>query len=180
MFNDNLGMTGLQSLYYQLLVKLLEKYNANLNKKSSQPIENTLGGSFAEIISEVSKRYNVDPHLVQAVVKAESNFDPKAQSSAGATGLMQLMPGTAADLGVSNAYDPKQNIEGGVRYLRMLLDRYQGDISKALAGYNAGPGAVDQYNGVPPYAETQTYVNRVLNYYDNYSDDGTSEHTWRA
>lgn len=90
------------------------------------------------------------------------------------------MPGTAADLGVSNAYDPKQNIEGGVRYLRMLLDRYQGDISKALAGYNAGPGAVDQYNGVPPYAETQTYVNRVLNYYDNYSDDGTSEHTWRA
>lgn len=177
MFDDNLGMTGIQSLYFQLLIKLLEKYRANPTKGSST---NPLDGKFAEIIREVSDRYNVDPHLVQAVVKAESNFDSQAQSSAGATGLMQLMPATAADLGVTNVYDPKQNIEGGVRYLRMLLDRYQGDVSKALAGYNAGPGAVDQYNGIPPYSETQTYVNRVLNYYNDYSDDNSSKHNWRA
>jgi soluble lytic murein transglycosylase-like protein len=96
------------------------------------------------------------------VVKAESNFDPTAVSGAGAAGLMQLMPGTAASLGVEDVFNPEQNVEGGVRLLRQLLDRYQGNVVYALAAYNAGPGAVDRYGGVPPYRETQTYVPRVL------------------
>ncbi|MCS7235347.1 MAG: lytic transglycosylase domain-containing protein [Armatimonadota bacterium] len=116
---------------------------------------------FRSLVERVARRYGLDPALVDAVVRAESGYDPHATSPAGAMGLMQLMPATARALGVVDPYDPVQNVEGGVRYLRGLLDRF-GDVTLALAAYNAGPGAVARYGGVPPYRETRAYVDRVL------------------
>jgi soluble lytic murein transglycosylase-like protein len=121
------------------------------------------------VIQETSKRYGVDYALVKAVIKAESNFDPLAVSRAGAKGLMQLMPGTAKALGVSDSFHPADNIDGGVRYLSYLLGLFNGDLQLALAAYNAGEEAVFRYNGIPPYHETRTYVQRVLQYFQNYS-----------
>lgn len=112
--------------------------------------------------------WGVDPALVKAVIANESGFDANATSSAGAQGLMQLEPATAGDLGVTNAYDPAQNVWGGTRYLRGLLDRFHGDTRLAVAAYNAGPQAVEKYGGVPPYAETQNYVQNVLASYLKY------------
>jgi soluble lytic murein transglycosylase-like protein len=116
----------------------------------------------AEIIDEIARRYGVSARLVDAVVRVESGFDRIAVSPKGAGGLMQLMPDTAAALGVTDRFDARQNITGGVRHLRYLLDRYQGSVTLALAAYNAGEGVVDAYRGVPPYPETQQYVRRVL------------------
>jgi soluble lytic murein transglycosylase len=117
---------------------------------------------FAADIREISLRHGVDPRLVESVIRAESAFNPTAVSRTGARGLMQLMPQTAAMLGVRDSFNPRENIEGGVRHLRYLLDRYPGNIPLAVAAYNAGEGAVDSHRGIPPYAETQQYVQRVL------------------
>ena len=117
------------------------------------------------MIREVSARYRVDPALVRAVIETESNWNSSAVSRNGALGLMQLVPGTAQELGVNDAFDPKQNLDGGVRYLHSLLQRYNGDLDKALAAYNAGPGAVDRAGGIPRYRETQNYVQKVTGSY---------------
>jgi soluble lytic murein transglycosylase-like protein len=118
-----------------------------------------------EMIREVSARYHVDPALVRAVIQTESNWNSNAISRTGAQGLMQLVPGTAHELGVSNALDPKENLDGGVRYLHTLLQRYNGDLDKALAAYNAGPGAVDRAGGIPRIRETRNYVQKVTESY---------------
>jgi hypothetical protein len=116
----------------------------------------------AAVVNEASGRYRLDPDLVNSVIKAESDFNPRAVSPKGAQGLMQLMPGTASQLGVMNAFDAQSNVEGGTRYLRELLERYNFDLVKALAAYNAGPQRVEQFGGVPPYYETRAYVARVV------------------
>jgi soluble lytic murein transglycosylase len=123
--------------------------------------------SYDALISEAAARHGLPPALVKAVIAAESNFDPQAVSRKGAQGLMQLMPGTATDLGVENPFEAEQNVRGGARYLAHLYARF-GDWSHALAAYNAGPEAVDRHRGIPPYAETREYVERVLAYYRRY------------
>ena len=115
-----------------------------------------------ELVNDASSRYRLDPDLVNSVIKAESGFNVRARSPKGAQGLMQLMPGTASQLGVPNAFDPEANVDGGAKYLRELLERYNFDIVKALAAYNAGPQRVERYGGVPPYYETRAYVARIV------------------
>ena len=135
-------------------------------------VQFNLGQNFKKYEPEIwkaSQRYSVDYHLVRAVIKAESNFNPNAVSRAGARGLMQLMPQTASLLQVNDSFHPEENIDGGVRYLRYLLNVYKDNLSLALAAYNAGEKAVFNYRGIPPYQETQTYVQRVLRYYQEYS-----------
>jgi len=118
--------------------------------------------TIADVVNQASGRYRLDPDLVNSVIKAESGFNVRAVSPKGAQGLMQLMPGTASKLGVPNVFDPQANVEGGTKYLRELLERYDFDLIKALAAYNAGPQRVEQFGGVPPYYETRAYVARVV------------------
>jgi soluble lytic murein transglycosylase-like protein len=127
---------------------------------------------FSAEIDAAAARHGVDPALLKALIKQESGFDPNARSPAGASGLTQLMPGTAASLGVTNPLDPKQAIEGGAKYLKQQLDRFGGSVEKALAAYNAGPGAVQKFGGVPPYAETQNYVKKVIGYAEAFRAQG--------
>jgi soluble lytic murein transglycosylase-like protein len=125
---------------------------------------------FDQIIINAANKHKIDPALIKAVIKAESNFNHQAVSTVGAQGLMQLMPATASQLQVEDVFHPEKNIEGGVRYLRYLLNIYGGNLSLALAAYNAGEGAVAKYhNQVPPYRETKNYVNRVLSFYNSFS-----------
>jgi hypothetical protein len=144
-------------------------YNVNADKKA-----NSANGDFSsylgesktldEIFSEASKKYNVSENLLKAIGKQESNFNEKAVSRCGAQGVMQLMPSTAASLGVTNSFDAEQNIMAGAKYISGLLDKYDGNASLALAAYNAGSGNVAKYNGIPPFKETQNYVKKVMGY----------------
>jgi len=153
-------------------------YQAVLDKLSSLVDRTSAAGgalqarpsAFDGLIEQAAQQFDLDPALLKAVVQTESNFSPGAVSSRGAKGLMQLMDDAAHALHVTDPFDPAQSIDGGARFLRQLLDRYRGDEVLALAAYNAGPGAVDAWGGVPPYQETETYVPRVLNLRDQYHD----------
>ncbi|MBJ7331963.1 MAG: lytic transglycosylase domain-containing protein [Solirubrobacteraceae bacterium] len=134
----------------------------------------TLNTPYASEIQAAAAKHGVDPALLAALVRQESNFNPTAGSPAGARGLTQLMPGTAASLGVTDVTDPAQALDGGAKYLKQQLDAFNGDEKLALAAYNAGPGAVKKYGGVPPYAETQNYVTKVLGYAQEYRAAGTA------
>lgn len=142
-----------------------------LKARGVRKVSATASRDFDIAIKRASRHHGVSPALVKAVIAAESGFDHLAESSKGARGLMQLMPGTASDLGVDDAYDPWQNIDGGTRYLCEMIDRFPGELSLALAAYNAGPEAVRQYQGIPPYKETRGYVKRVLKLYKKYHAD---------
>lgn len=134
----------------------------NSSNNITIPSSSNLNGKYDSIISEMSEKYDVPFDLIKRVINTESNFNPTAVSGSGATGLMQLMPATAKWLGVKNSYDPTQNIEGGVKYLSNLMKRFDGKLELVLAGYNAGPGNVDKYKGIPPFKETQNYVKKIL------------------
>ena len=140
--------------------------DASANARAPVPSE-----EIERLVSANGATWNVDPSLIKAIIANESGFDAGATSHAGAQGLMQLMPGTASGLGVTDAYDPAQNVWGGTRYMRGLLDRFGGNVELAVAAYNAGPGAVEKYSGVPPYAETQNYVQNVLASYQRYKSE---------
>lgn len=129
---------------------------------AARPESETTSGRYAGIVQTAAQRNHLDPALLDAVIRQESGFRPDVVSGAGAVGLMQLMPATARELGVSDPFDPAQNVEGGAKYLRSLLDRYDGRLDLALAAYNAGPAAVDHFGGVPPYKETQEYVSSIM------------------
>jgi soluble lytic murein transglycosylase-like protein len=120
------------------------------------------GTPFAEIIASAAEAHGVDPMLVSALIKVESGYRPTARSRKGAMGLMQLMPSTAREYNVRHPFEPKANIEAGIKHLKTLLDRFDGGVALALAAYNAGPGAVEKFNGIPPYRETRDYVARIL------------------
>ncbi|WP_218188069.1 lytic transglycosylase domain-containing protein [Desulfosarcina cetonica] len=130
---------------------------------------------FHRIVAQVAGRYEIDPSLIQAIIFAESGYNPKAKSKKGARGLMQLMPSTAKAFGVRDIYDPKQNIEGGVRYFKYLLDRYNGDVQLALAAYNAGSRHVEVYAGVPPFKTTQRYIKKVLKFHKKFKREKLPE-----
>ncbi|TGL41545.1 lytic transglycosylase domain-containing protein [Leptospira perdikensis] len=164
---DNLPVNT-QSLKAEGISLPFPKEADSLQASPNQTDGKTKPADIFGTIESIAKSQGMDPNLVKAMVKAESNFKPKAVSPKGAMGLMQLMPETAESLGVSDPFDPEDNIGGGVKFLKGLMKEFK-DPEKAIAAYNAGPGAVKRYKGIPPYEETQKYVNKVKRYYKDFS-----------
>lgn len=172
------GMLTSQSQELGAVASQLDKMNAvtpidilSLNNKgigkmplTFQPAKHSVNETdFDEIVDQAAAAFNLPVKLIKSVIQKESNFNPNAVSSAGASGLMQLMPGTARSLGVKNILDPAENVFAGTKYLRQMMDKYDNNLELALAAYNAGPGNVDKYGGIPPFKETQNYVQKVTN-----------------
>jgi soluble lytic murein transglycosylase-like protein len=155
-----------QGVWHFTNIKSDTRYKLFFRSPGREPTEYIK--EYEELIQQASERFRVDPFLVKAVIKAESDFDYQAVSSKGAQGLMQLMPETAYDMEVGDPFNPEENIFGGTRYLSVLLDRYKNDKTKALAAYNAGPERIEEYKGIPPFTETKDFVERVLKYYEAY------------
>lgn len=160
---EELGETTKEKLTTSLPLSF-STFTQPSNHNSSVSLTGT-AQKYEKLIEEAAQKYNLPAKLISSVIKHESNFNENAQSHAGASGLMQLMPSTAKWLGVKNIFDPTENVMAGAKYLRQMLNKYNQNTELALAAYNAGPGNVDKYNGIPPFKETQKYVNKVLNTY---------------
>jgi len=163
--NNSIGHSGLNSALERIeeIEKLSRVFTGSPYVNKINSVQVKLGEEkFTQIISQVAKEHNVDPKLIEAVIEQESNFNPNAISKSGAIGLMQLMSGTAQELGVKDPLNPEENIRGGTKYLASLLNRYHGDVALALSAYNAGAGNVEKFKGIPPFQETQQYVKGIM------------------
>lgn len=160
---SSLYYTGSDPVY---LPTTLSYDNFNISSQVSSIGDKQPTTDYDAIIQQAAAKYNIPEKLISSVIKQESNFNAGAVSQAGASGLMQLMPGTAKYLGVNNILDPAENIMGGAKYLRQMLNQFDGNVETALAAYNAGPGTVKKYDGIPPYKETQNYVRKVMTYFE--------------
>jgi len=140
-------------------------YRVYIKERPVIPLQDGLTGKYEPIIHEASKRHGISVHLLKAIIKVESDYNPQAVSKKGAKGLMQIMPETMKALHIANVFDPWENIMGGARYFKQLFNRYEGKLPLALAAYNAGPGVVDRFGSIPPFRETEAYVEKVIRYY---------------